>query len=625
MAEIKKLRLKSAAARVSFHQASLNLPIAKVSVDTGIFHLDQLFDYQVPSELDEVAKIGSAVLVPFGSRSLSGVILDRTTEAESAGLKFIEKVSSLLPLISVGDLPFFRAVAKRYALTLHDVLKLVVPERAPKSEQLFQQSPIDTPSSHSQSTPSSPSSHTNSSKNRDRVLHLMAPGDTPQSAITKLIADLAPKTQVLIVVPDEKDISALQTGLSGYEGDGLVIMSSMLPRSDRYRNYLRTLTAHPRIIIGTRSAVFTHLLPGSVLIVYGDGEPSLYSQQFPYWNAREIALLRAADQDLHFFSYAPTLELARLVENGWLRVEHKPINVTGLTFQDSSNSHLTTISKALKMGSVLVVSSQPGYINSFSCQKCRNRALCDCGGRLTLDKRELALCSLCNKEFGNWRCSFCGERQVRTISKGGERLGAELGKAYPGTSILMSSARHRIDYLPEGNHLVISTYGCEPVGQYSGVVLLDGDYLFNRVGLHRDEEARRSWFLALSMKSKAGIGYISLPSDHPVSQSLLKWSVYPQIGLELEEHKAAILPPFYRLAVISGDRSEIERLREVLSQVELFTIVSLLEIDIRRSKLVLRAPMEKSEEFSLFFYDFKRVRSLGKAQLLDIALDPYEI
>ena len=269
--------------------------------------------------------------------------------------------------------------------------------------------------------------------------------------------------------------------------------------------------------------------------------------------------------------------------------------------------------------------ASPGYVNSFSCQKCRNHALCSCGGRLIIDRTRGYVCSLCDASSSIWSCTFCGQSLPRAISRGGSRIAEELGAANPGVSVIVSSGKKRVDVLPKGKHLVIATNGAEPVGEYAGVILLGGDSLFNRIGLHAEENARRNWFTALSLLKPRGTGYVSLPSAHPVSQSLLKWSLYPQIDSEIKERALADLPPYSRLLTIQGRTSEIAQLRIVLEDVNLFQRISSLDVSTEESKLILRVPMDKSEALSEFVRDFKRVRSLKSLTPLQIRLDPYEI
>ena len=45
--------------------------------------LDQAFTYLVPDDLADEAQMGCRVLVPFGPRRLTGLIVERTDEADA--------------------------------------------------------------------------------------------------------------------------------------------------------------------------------------------------------------------------------------------------------------------------------------------------------------------------------------------------------------------------------------------------------------------------------------------------------------------------------------------------------------------------------------------------------------
>ncbi|MFB3133847.1 MAG: hypothetical protein ACE10K_15115, partial [Rhodothermales bacterium] len=47
--------------------------------------LDQVFTYLVPDELADEAQVGRRVLVPFGPRRLTGLVVERTDEADALG------------------------------------------------------------------------------------------------------------------------------------------------------------------------------------------------------------------------------------------------------------------------------------------------------------------------------------------------------------------------------------------------------------------------------------------------------------------------------------------------------------------------------------------------------------
>jgi len=61
-------RLKAEVAPAPSGPVAESLPVAKVRVDTGVFHLDQLYDYSVPAKLSALVKVGVRVQLPFGGR-----------------------------------------------------------------------------------------------------------------------------------------------------------------------------------------------------------------------------------------------------------------------------------------------------------------------------------------------------------------------------------------------------------------------------------------------------------------------------------------------------------------------------------------------------------------------------
>ncbi|HEY7988408.1 MAG TPA: hypothetical protein VIE19_04255, partial [Lapillicoccus sp.] len=53
------------------------LPVAAVVVDTGLPHLDRVFEYGVPAELAQGAQPGCRVRVRFAGRDLDGFVVER--------------------------------------------------------------------------------------------------------------------------------------------------------------------------------------------------------------------------------------------------------------------------------------------------------------------------------------------------------------------------------------------------------------------------------------------------------------------------------------------------------------------------------------------------------------------
>jgi primosomal protein N' (replication factor Y) (superfamily II helicase) len=106
------------------------LPIARVRVDTGVFHLDQLYDYSVPEMLSEVIAPGIRVQVPFGTRETEGIVVERVALPERAGsLKSITKVLSPHRVATAATLDLIDKAAQFYCCNPWDLVRSAIPPR----------------------------------------------------------------------------------------------------------------------------------------------------------------------------------------------------------------------------------------------------------------------------------------------------------------------------------------------------------------------------------------------------------------------------------------------------------------------------------------------------------------
>ncbi|NUO34998.1 MAG: primosome assembly protein PriA, partial [Dermatophilaceae bacterium] len=98
-------------------------PVAAVVVETPLAHLDRVFEYSVPAELDVDAVPGARVRVRFSGRELDGFVVERREAPQHDGrLTPLRRVVSPEPVLTPEVLALSRAVADRYAGTQSDVL-----------------------------------------------------------------------------------------------------------------------------------------------------------------------------------------------------------------------------------------------------------------------------------------------------------------------------------------------------------------------------------------------------------------------------------------------------------------------------------------------------------------------
>lgn len=612
---------------------SKNLPIASVLVDTPVSSLEGIYDYLVPEIFDESAVIGTKVLVEFGSGKAEGLVVGRKNKSDQTQkLKPILDLTSPSGMVSETVISHIEMVRNRFGGSFWAVLNSAVPSRVVKEEKI-----IETDASINES----------GSYDSPELRELIGRADfgqllskqklkwginfpiatDPNWFLLEIVKLRAQVSQILLIVPDEKDISTLSAVLANHFGDQLIEFGSHLSKSLRYRNYLKTRYMFPKVIISTRSGVFAPLEKNATVIVLSDLDSSHYELHSPGWNSRDVTLLRDHFTSLIFISPSHSLEIARLIEISWLEKKlYKQKNTQRFLTNENGNSYISSIKKGISNGNVLVSVSEKGYANLFLCYKCRNTANCECGGKLQIDgSKKIPKCYLCQAEYKNWKCSFCADSRPFVIAKGIERTAEEIGRAIPKIAILVSSGNKQISSLPSGRHIVISTAGSEPNGVYSSVVMLDGEKIFNRPSLRAEELAKFHWFSLLSKASNSAEIFVSLPNHHPSVQCLLRGDSLANAASELSSREKAKLPPFYRVAVVIGDKPEISKFAENLRNDKTYEITGPITIDSYQSKLLIRVKLTEGSLLVDLLDDVIKVQALKRRKIFSIRFDPFDL
>jgi primosomal protein N' (replication factor Y) len=632
-APLKLKRQSVAKAPQKLPNVSKNLPVASVLVDTPVSSLEGIYDYLVPEIFDESAATGTKVLVEFGSGKAEGLVVGRKDKSDQTQkLKSILDLTSPSGMVSETVISHIEMVRNRFGGSFWAVLNSAVPSRVAKEEKLIK-SDASTNEASSFDSPGLRELIGRAdfgqllSKQRLKWGINFPIATDPNWFLLEIVKLRAQVSQILLIVPDEKDVSTLSVVLANHFGDGFIELGSHLSKNLRYRNFLKTRYMTPKVIISTRSGVFAPLEKNATVIVLSDLDSSHYELHSPGWNTRDVTLLRDHFTSLIFISPSHSLEIARLIEIGWLEKKlYKQKNTQRFLTNENGNSYVSSIKKGISNGNVLVSVSEKGYANLFLCSKCRNTANCECGGKLQIDgSKKIPKCYLCQTEYKNWKCSFCADNRPFVIAKGIERTAEEIGRAIPKIAILVSSGSKQVSSVPSGRHIVVSTAGSEPNGVYSSVVMLDGEKIFNRPSLRAEELAKFHWFSLLSKGSNSAEIFLSLPNHHPSVQCLLRGDSLANAASELNSRDKAKLPPFYRVAVVIGDKPEISKFAENLRNDKTYEITGPITIDSYQSKLLIRVKLAEGSLLVDLLDDVIKVQALKRRKIFSIRFDPFDL
>ena len=435
--------------------------ILRVAVPSPLW---QSFDYLLPQKTQAVQP-GVRLRIPFGQRKAIGVLLEvvaHSTVPMNKLKPIIEIIdekslipSSLLKLyrwasdyyhypigkIILGSLPRLFRRGKTIICETIDTLNQVIPSPSLKLN-VHQQSAVNqiTASNHFQTFLLS--GITGSGKTEVYL-----------RCIEKLIQQ---KKQALILVPE---IGLTPQTLQRFRerfNIPIAVLHSDLTDKKRAQAWIMAKTGIAKIVIGTRSAIFTPLLNPGMVILDEEHDLSFKQQSGFRYSARDLAVMRGQFENIPVMlgSATPSLESLYNVQHRRyrllsLRSRAGNAVLPKLTIVDLrkkkliaglSEDLLISIEKHIKnKGQVLLFLNRRGYAPTLLCHGCGWMMHCDrCDTRLTLHFYPKRLyCHHCGatKKIP-LICLKCQQQELIDVGFGTERLEATLQNHFPGYGIV---------------------------------------------------------------------------------------------------------------------------------------------------------------------------------------------
>lgn len=628
-------------------------PIAQVLVDMPLSHLDRPFDYRVPAEMDSAAQPGVRVKVRFAGRQVSGFIIARSESSSHDRIQPLLRVVSAEQVLTPEVVALSEAVAKRYAGTRADVLRLAVPPRHARVEKEDSAGPA--PPFVWGDQVAHWDHYSNAAtmlEGPSRAVLGVVPGDDWTHVLAAVVAATAARGKgVVVCLPDKRDVQRLDEAMVARWGeDQHVVLTADLGPAARYRAFLKLVRKQRRIVIGTRAAAFAPVADLGQVVIWDDGDDLHQEPRAPYCHAREVLLLRAhlSNAGALLAGYSRSVEAEYLLKTGWAQEISAPREVlrsrvdVGVNGDDPADlardsaartSRLPSeahqlIRDAQQMGPVLIQTPRAGYATRLACDRCLNPAKCEhCGGPLHVPGAQGSLsCSWCGRIAQNWSCPECGGHGLRAPVIGHARTAEEVGRAFPGTRIRTSSAERIVEKVDDSS-IVVSTIGAEPVaeGGYSAVIIMDTWITLARSDLRASEEAARRWANAIGLIAKGGRALLIGDSRQPSIQALIRWDLAGLAQREMQERQAAHLPPASRMVRLEAPKAQLEQaLNDLVLPVDT-EVLGPVDQDEEKSQVVLRVPRARGDELVEALDELQSARSVRKQPHVRVQVDPYDL
>lgn len=408
--------------------------------------------------------------------------------------------------------------------------------------------------------------------------------------------------QALILVPEIGLTPQLVQRFQARFDTLIVSLHSSLTDLERLRAWRMAYEGRARIVIGTRSALFT-AMPDLGLIMVDEEHDGSFKQQDSFrYHARDLAVMRAQLLDIPILmgTATPSLESLFNIEQGrytQLKLTEraggaKPPRIAVIDNRRNFDKALCPqlragIAEHLAQGNqVLLFLNRRGFAPMLSCPGCGWHAQCQrCDANMTLHSQPRRLCCHhCGAEQRpDSHCPDCGYAELDTVGLGTEQLEQELKSLYPDyqTIRIDRDSTRRKGALEA--HLKAATEGKAQI--LLGTQMLAKGHHFPKVTLVGVLDCDRGFFsadfrgteqmaqLILQVAGRAGreelAGHVMLQSsqpENPLLHTLITQGYVAFSKVCLQERKEAWLPPYNHFALLRAESMQKEMAMGFLSE-----------------------------------------------------------
>lgn len=413
--------------------------------------------------------------------------------------------------------------------------------------------------------------------------------------------------QVLVLVPE---IGLTPQLVSRFEQrfDTLIVsLHSSLTDLERLRGWRLASEGRARIVIGTRSALFTQMPELGLMVVDEEHDSSFKQQDSFRYHARDLAVMRAQLLDIPILmgSATPSLEsLYNVQQNRYTELTltqraggAKPPRITvldarverGLNYDHALCGALkSAMQQHLEQGNqVLLFLNRRGYAPMLSCPSCGWNAQCQrCDANMTLHNNPRRLCCHhCTAEQPVYhQCPNCNYSELDTVGLGTEKLEQEIREQFDGYQLIRidrDSTRRKgaleaqLKAATEGEAQILLGTQMLAKGHHFPKVTLVGILDCDRGLFSADFRGTEQMAqLILQVAGRAGrekqAGHVMIQSsqpEHPLLHTLITEGYGAFSHACLSEREMTWLPPYNHQALLRAESVHSSQAMRFLSSI----------------------------------------------------------
>ena len=396
--------------------------------------------------------------------------------------------------------------------------------------------------------------------------------------------------QALVLIPEISLTPQTEKRFQDRFNTSIVTIHSGLSDTQRLEAWLEAKSGQAKIVLGTRSAIFTPFKDLGLIILDEEHDSSFKQQEGFRYSARDLAVIRSQRSNIPTIlgSATPSLESLNNCNQG--RYKHLTLdkrvnsakapnwNLIDLKTESIqcgiANSTIDAIGATLKAKQqVLVFLNRRGYAPTLLCHQCGWTAQCqNCDSKLTVHRaRGRLICHHCGYQQRQIdQCPSCDSTELIAAGEGTERSEDFLKQRFPEYPIVRvdRDSTRKKGALEEFVATADSGEPCVLVGtqilakghhfeNVTLVVILDADSGLMSADFRSHE---RMGQLLTQVAGRSGRGKVSgkvivqtHQPEHPVLDQLFNFGYRPLAQQLLNQRQKGMLPPYRALAVIRAE------------------------------------------------------------------------
>jgi len=406
----------------------------------------------------------------------------------------------------------------------------------------------------------------------------------------------------MMLVPEIALTPVFSRQLRARFGDQVAIFHSSLQKGERFDEWTRVRNGEARVVIGTRSAVFAPVKNLGLIVVDEEHESSYRQQESPYYNARDVAIVRAQKESATVVlgSATPSLESFHNARKGKYHFVALPERIGARPMAEAkivdmrnvfarhakprvfSDELLEAIRETRERGEQsIILLNRRGYSSFILCRSCGETIQCpNCDVTLTYHRSErVIVCHYCNHREAVPRvCPSCGKQYIYYVGEGTEQLEEMLRLLFPALRVARidrdTTARRKVfeqslaDFSAGRIDTLVGTQMLAKGHDFPNVTLVGVVSVDAGLALPDFRSAERTFQLITQVAGRAGRGdrpgRVLIQTYHPYHYALRHACAQDYQGFyeeELRYRQNHSYPPFVVLASLLVHGPDLGKVR----------------------------------------------------------------